>query len=87
MWSSTRTDTVTAVLARAVDESPDKVYLDFSGETYTYAQVWDRSLERAGALAGLGLCRGDTLVCMLDNNLDASSPGLRRTSLARFGFR
>ncbi len=71
VWSSTRTDTVTAVLARAVDESPDQVFLDFSSDIYTYAQVWDRSLERAGALAALGLSRGDTLVCMLDNNLDA----------------
>ncbi len=71
MWSPTTTDTVTNVLARAVDQSPDKVYLDFAGDAYSYTQVWDLALERAAALAALGLSRGETVVCMLDNNLDA----------------
>lgn len=71
VWSPTRTDTVTAVLARAAEESPDKVYLDFAGDTYTYAQVWKLSLQRAAALATLGIVPNDTVVCMLDNNLDA----------------
>ena len=71
VWAPGKPDTITAVLARAVEQSPDRVFLDFSGETYSYAQVWDLSLRRAAGLAQLGLGHGETVVCMLDNNVDA----------------
>jgi carnitine-CoA ligase len=71
VWAPGQADTVTAVLARAVEESPDKVFLDFAGQTYTYAEVWDLSLRRAAGLDRLGVAPGQTVVCILDNNVDA----------------
>jgi crotonobetaine/carnitine-CoA ligase len=71
VWTPGRSDTVTAVLSRALEQTPDKVYLDFSGVSYTYAQVWELALRRAAGLAGLGVSAGQTVVCILDNNVDA----------------
>ena len=71
MWAAGHAATVTTVLSRAVEQSPDKVFVDFSGDTHTYAQVWDLSLRRAAGLGQLGVGAGDTVVCILDNNVDA----------------
>jgi len=71
VWAAGHPDTVTAVLSRAVEQSPDKVFLDFAGDTYTYAQVWELSLRRAAGLGKLGVGPGHTVVCILDNNVDA----------------
>ncbi len=71
VWAPGQADTVTAVLSRAVEESPDKVFLDFAGEKYTYADVWDLSLRRAAGLDRLGVGVGQTVVCLLDNSIDA----------------
>ncbi len=71
VWAPGQSDTVTAVLARAVEESPDKVFLDFAGQTYTYSEVWDLSLRCAAGLGRLGVGPGQTVVCILDNNVDA----------------
>jgi crotonobetaine/carnitine-CoA ligase len=70
-WTTGHADTVTAVLSRALDHAPDKVFLDFAGEQFTYSEVWQLSLRRAAGLKGLGVAGGDTVVCMLDNNVDA----------------
>ncbi|MCU1692595.1 MAG: fadD13 [Frankiales bacterium] len=70
-WTAGETDDVLRVLQDAVAEVPDQVFLDFSGELHTYADVWERSLARAGGLARLGVRAGDTVVAMLDNNVDA----------------
>jgi crotonobetaine/carnitine-CoA ligase len=71
VWTPGRADTVTAVLSRAVEQTPDKVYLDFSGTRYTYSDVWQLALRRAAGLAQIGVGHGDTVVCILDNNADA----------------
>jgi crotonobetaine/carnitine-CoA ligase len=71
VWAPGHADTVTGVLSRAVEQSPDKVFLDFGGDTFTYAQVWELSLRRAAGLERLGVGPGQTVVCMLDNNVDA----------------
>src|SRR5438128_420698 len=71
VWSVGDLDTATAVLSRAVAQSPGSMFLDFAGEHITYAEVWKLSLRRAAGLAALGLGRGQTLVCILDNNVDA----------------
>jgi carnitine-CoA ligase len=71
VWTPGQAGTVTAVLSRAVEQSPDKVFLDFAGETYTYSQVWELSLRRAAGLDQLGIGPGHTVVCILDNNVDA----------------
>jgi len=71
VWAAGHTDTVTGALSRAVEQSPDKVFLDFAGDKYTYSRVWELSLRRAAGLSRLGVGQGQTMVCMLDNNVDA----------------
>lgn len=70
-WSLGERDTVIAALERAVAAHPERILLDFSGEYYTYAEVDRLSTAMAHALAALGVQRGDTVVSMLDNNVDA----------------
>lgn len=65
-----RDDTVTGLLLRRVEESPDSVFLDFSGERYTYADVWERASEVAGGLTAAGVRPGETVVSMTDNHID-----------------
>ena len=70
-WSVGEQDTVIAALDRAVAAHPDRVLLDFSGELYTYADVDRLSTRMANALTALGVVSGQTVVTMLDNNIDA----------------
>jgi len=70
-WYQGPRDTPVAALARAVDAHPDKIFLDFDGETYSYA-AFDRLTNRFGhALEALGVGEGQTVVTMFDNNIDA----------------
>ena len=50
---------------------PDRVLLDFSGQFYTYGDVDRLSTRMAHALAELNVRAGETVVTMLDNNVDA----------------
>lgn len=70
-WSLGEQDTVIAALERAVAAHPDRILLDFSGDLYTYAQVDQLSTRLANSFASLGVKPGQTVVTMLDNNLDA----------------
>lgn len=70
-WSVGEQDTVIAALDRAVAAHPERVLLDFSGELYTYADVDKLSTRMANSLAALGVKSGQTVVTMLDNNIDA----------------
>lgn len=70
-WGTGQRDTVIAALDRAVAAHPDRVVLDFGGETYSYGELDRLSTCLAHALAELGLRAGDTLLSMLDNNVDA----------------
>ncbi|MDX1505943.1 MAG: ATP-dependent acyl-CoA ligase [Spongiibacter sp.] len=70
-WSVGTRDTVIDALDRAVAAHPDRVLLDFSGDLYTYGEVDRLSNAMAHSLADLGVKRGDTVVSMLDNNIDA----------------
>lgn len=70
-WSLGQQDTVIAALERAVAKHPDRVLLDFSGELHTYGDVDRQSTRLAHALAALGVQQGQTVVTMLDNNVDA----------------
>lgn len=70
-WSLGEQDTAIAALERAVAAHPDRVLLDFSGELYTYSQVDQLSTRLANSLAELGIQAGQTVVTMLDNNIDA----------------
>lgn len=70
-WGSEAQTTVLNVLAQAVSAYPDNVYLDFEGETYTYREVDRMSNSLAHGLASLGVKHGETVVCLLDNNIHA----------------
>jgi carnitine-CoA ligase len=70
-WFVGQQDTVIAALDRAVAAHPDRILLDFGGETYSYAEVDRLSTRFAHSLSRLGISAGDTVVSMLDNNIDA----------------
>ncbi|MEZ3187482.1 AMP-binding protein, partial [Pseudomonas sp. LM13] len=70
-WAVGERDTVIAALERAVARHPDKVLLDFSGELYTYRETDLLSTKMAHSLASLGVQAGETVLTMLDNNIDA----------------
>jgi crotonobetaine/carnitine-CoA ligase len=70
-WSVGEQDSVIAALDRAVAAHPDRVLLDFGGALYTYADVDRLSTRMANAFAALGVGSGQTVVSMLDNNIDA----------------
>ena len=71
VWSRTEQETVTGALARAAAEFGSRIFLDFSGETYTYADIDRESTRLARGLAGLGVRKGDAVASILDNNLHA----------------
>jgi crotonobetaine/carnitine-CoA ligase len=70
-WSLGERDTVIAALERAVAKHPARYLLDFSGEMYTYSDVDLLSTRMAHAMQALGVKPGDTVLTMLDNNIDA----------------
>lgn len=70
-WTAGESDTTTGALARAVEREPGRVYLDLAGETHTYAQ-FDHLVGRlANGLIDRGVQPGETVVTMLDNNVEA----------------
>jgi carnitine-CoA ligase len=70
-WHWEDQDTVPAAFARAVAAGPERIFLDFSGDLYSYGE-FDRLTTRfAHALDSLGVRAGDTVLTMLDNNVDA----------------
>jgi carnitine-CoA ligase len=71
VWSRAEQDTVTAALTRAAERFGPRVFLDFSGHTYTYAEVDRQSTQLARGLIDLGIGKGDTVASVLDNNLEA----------------
>jgi len=63
--------TISATFKAAVEEAPDRLYLEFSGDAYSYARM-DREVERfARGLHALGVTKGDRVVGLLDNGPDA----------------
>lgn len=70
-WQSPEQDTIIDALARMVARAPDRPYLDFGGEMYTYRDIDRRTTRMAHAFKDLGINAGQTMVTMLDNNVDA----------------
>ena len=64
-------DTVTAALARSSAQFGDRVFLDFTGDSYTYADIDRESTRLARSLQQLGVKKGDTVASVLDNNVHA----------------
>jgi crotonobetaine/carnitine-CoA ligase len=63
--------TTTGLLRACVEEVGDQLFLDFSGEQYTYREVWDRALAMATGLRKHGVEPDHNVVTMLDNGIDA----------------
>ncbi|WP_197746649.1 AMP-binding protein [Mycobacterium saskatchewanense] len=58
---------------RAREAHGGQTFLDFSGDEYTYADIAHRSAQVSNLLLSLGIGHGDTVVTVLDNNVDAVS--------------
>jgi crotonobetaine/carnitine-CoA ligase len=71
VWSRAQKDTVTGALARSVAVHGSRVFLDFSGDRYTYADIDRESTRLARGLIALGVRKGDAVASILDNNLHA----------------
>ena len=70
-WHSGASDTVNDVLDRALASHASDTFLDFGGTAFTYAQTASRVAQIAHLLRSLGVGHGDTVVTVLDNNIDA----------------
>ncbi len=70
-WHPGPRDTPVAALRRAVEQFPERIFLDFSGDEYSYV-TFDRITNRLGhVFADLGVKSGEPVVSLLDNNIDA----------------
>lgn len=70
-WSSDQEPTLNAAVRRQVEARPDQLFLDFSGETFTYGSFDTAVTRLANALMRLGAGPGSNVSTMLDNNADA----------------
>jgi crotonobetaine/carnitine-CoA ligase len=59
--------TINAELAARMAADPDGAYLDFMGDIYTARRIDEEAARLAGALAGLGVRRGDRVASLLEN--------------------
>lgn len=69
-WTTRGQTTIPRALSEACSKWPDKVFLDFSGETYTYREVEGETMRIAHGLAALGVKAGDRVCAVLDNVSD-----------------
>ncbi|MES2258549.1 MAG: AMP-binding protein [Pseudomonadota bacterium] len=70
-WSAGLQDTVNAVLRRAVQQHGERIFIEFLGDEYSFAETGRRACRLANGLAALGIKHGDTVVTLLDNSADA----------------
>lgn len=70
-WSVGEQDTVVAALQRAVSANGDKPFIDLLGESYSYTYLDNESSRLAHGLRNLGVEHGQTVVTIIDNNIDA----------------
>jgi len=59
--------TINAELAARVASDPDGPYLDFMGDAYSARRIDEEAARLAGALAQLGVRRGDRVASLLEN--------------------
>lgn len=58
---------LTATLVNAAERFPDRIAVDFEGQTTTYRELLDEVEQAAGALLALGVQRGDRVAIALPN--------------------
>jgi crotonobetaine/carnitine-CoA ligase len=71
LWAKAPQNTPLRELRRAVVDSGDKIFIDFEGDTYSYAEVDRISTRMANSFASLGLKPGETVTTILDSGIDA----------------
>lgn len=69
-WMFGDEDSLTALLHRSVDSFGDRLFLDFSGDSYTYGDVERESARLARGLREHGVTAGDAVASLLDNGPD-----------------
>lgn len=71
VWHEGSPGTIDRIFDDAVREVPDRLFLEFSGETYTYQETSDLVARSAHALRALGVDAGMRVVTLLDNSIDS----------------
>lgn len=71
MWKSDGLTTVPEIFRIACREAPDSIFLDFSGDTYTFSKARREVLSLANGLIELGVMQGDRICAILDNGPEA----------------
>lgn len=67
-----RPEALPQILVRRAGETPDRIYArSVGGEDWSYARLEQETLSWANTLAALGVSRGDRVLTMLPNSLDA----------------
>ena len=69
-WSNRGSSTIPQALKNACEKWPNKTYLDFSGEKYTFAEVDRESTRIAHGLVELGVAAGDRVCAIMGNVVD-----------------
>lgn len=67
MWNNAGLTTLPALFRGACADAPDRVFLDFSGTKFTYAEAREEVLRLANGLVELGVAQGDRICSLLDN--------------------
>jgi carnitine-CoA ligase len=70
-WQWLEQDTLPAAFARVLALAPERIFLDFSGDTYSYGDFERLSTRFAHQLRELGVAPGHTVATVLDNGIDA----------------
>ena len=68
---SSHPQTINSIFLATVQASPDRVYLDFAGDAFTYARMGREVESLARGLHALGLKRGDRAVTLLETGPDS----------------
>ncbi|WP_076590824.1 AMP-binding protein [Herminiimonas arsenitoxidans] len=69
-WTSGSQNTINQVLRQSAERHQDRIFLEFLGEEYSFADVNRLACRLANGLNGLGIQKGDTVVTLMDNSVD-----------------
>lgn len=70
-WGHQEQTTINALLREAVAANPQRVFLDFLGDTYTVEDIDRSARQLANGLKDLGVVKGQTVATILDNSAEA----------------